>query len=85
MVPDARAATDFRNPKVEETRISKAEEHTDDMDRQCNRDDPKALEDEEELGSDNAICNKIAVSNASEHLRSRQRPKHAFLSNGHTH
>lgn len=73
MIADARAAAYPRQPQIEEARLTCACRDADEMEqnRQPNR--PDRMEDQEELGRDNPIPDKIGIGDAGEHLRTGQR------------
>ncbi len=73
MVADARAAADPGEPEIEEARLADAQNDADGVDHQRRRDHPGRAEDQEQFGRDHRIGDEIAVGDAGEHLRTRQR------------
>lgn len=70
MVADSRAASDLRQPQVEEAGLAHAQDDADEVDHDCRSDHPRAAENEEQLGRDHRIGSEVAIGHAGEHLRS---------------
>lgn len=85
MVFDAGAAAHPRNPQIEKARFAQAQHYAGKVDDDRNAQRPKAFEDEEEFCGDDSIGNKIAIGDACEHLRTRQRHKYGFTLDGRCH
>jgi len=65
----AAATTYFRNPEVENPGFPQTGYIADGMDDRRSRDRPKGACDQENLGRDNQIYDKVAIGNAGKHLR----------------
>lgn len=75
MIADTAAAVRAGQPQIDRPRLIETQQHAEPMDDQRRNNDPDGSEDEEQLGSDYEIDDKIAVGDAGKHLRSRKSHK----------
>src|SRR5690349_17382305 len=75
IIGDALATRRFDEPDIEEARLAETGEIAARMNDERRQQHPRRLEEQEELGRHYAVDDKIAVGDAREHLRARERRK----------
>ena len=84
MVADARAVADARQPEIENTRFADAQHHANQVDGHGCQQHLDRMEDQKQLGRNDAVYDEIAIGDARKHLWARQRHRHRIAVNaGH--